>query len=133
MTRKHNDLIVKRSSAGLGLFTSKPIAARQRIIESTGTILSEEEAQKATGKYLYDIGKGLTLDCSSRANLARYINHSCEPNAEAYTNGRRVWIWSSRAIEAGEEITTDYGEEYFDQHIKPKGCRCKKCDPKKAG
>ena len=26
----------------------------------------------------------------------------------------------------GEEITYDYGKEYFDEYIKPKGCRCEK-------
>lgn len=131
MTRKNHNLVVKRSSSGLGLFTLTPIAANQRIIESIGTLLSEEEAKRVGGKYLYDIGNNLTLDCSSRSNLARYINHSCNPNAEAHTSRNRVWIWSLREIEAGEEITTDYGEDYFEQHIKPKGCRCKGCDAKK--
>ena len=32
-----------------------------------------------------------------------------------------------RAIEPGEEITYDYGEEYFALFIKPNGCRCAKC------
>jgi hypothetical protein len=32
-----------------------------------------------------------------------------------------------RAIAAGEEITLDYGEEYFELFIKPLGCRCAQC------
>ena len=67
------------------------------------------------------------IDGSPRSNKARYINHSCEPNAKAYKNGLRVWIWSIRAIEAGEEITCHYGKEYFDDFIKPIGCKCAKC------
>ena len=31
-----------------------------------------------------------------------------------------------KAIKPGEEITYDYGKEYFDEHIKPFGCRCPK-------
>ena len=31
----------------------------------------------------------------------------------------------------GEEIVYDYGKEFFDEYIKPKGCRCAKCDEKK--
>jgi SET domain-containing protein len=132
MTRTNNSLIVKRSYAGLGLFTLKPIAADKRIIESVGVLLTDEEAKKAGGKYLYDLGNKLTLDGSSRSNIARYINHSCNPNARAYITRNRVWIWSLRPIEAGEEITTDYGKEYFDEYIKPKGCKCAACAPKKA-
>lgn len=130
MTRKNHNLVVRRSSSGLGLFTLTPIAADQQIIESIGTVLSEEEAKQVGGKYLFDLGNNLALDCSSRDNLARYINHSCNPNAEAYTFGSRVCLWSLRAIDDGEEITTDYGQEYFEQHIEPKGCKCKECDSK---
>jgi len=72
-----------------------------------------------------------SIDGSPRSNLARYINHSCRPNAEAFvTNRRRVWIWSRRRIKPGEEITYDYGKEYFEGIIEPIGCRCSKCGPK---
>ena len=67
------------------------------------------------------------IDGSPRSNTARYINHSCAPNAEAIISGRRVWIWSKRAIKAGEEVTYNYGKEYFDAHLKPRGCLCIKC------
>jgi SET domain-containing protein len=68
-----------------------------------------------------------TIDGSPRSNAARYINHSCQPNAKAYRTGARIWIWSIKAIEAGEEITYDYGKKYFDEQIKPKGCKCAEC------
>src|SRR5438034_966529 len=61
------------------------------------------------------------------SNIARYINHSCRPNAEAVISGRRVWIWSRKKIKAGEEITYDYGAEYFEGVIEPIGCQCQKC------
>ncbi len=73
-----------------------------------------------------------TIDGSPRSNAARYINHSCRPNAKAYRTGARVWIWSIRAIKAGEEITYDYGKSYFDEQIKPVGCKCAKCVKKRA-
>jgi hypothetical protein len=59
--------------------------------------------------------------------MARYINHSCRPNAEALISKGRVWIWSRRNIKAGEEIAYDYGKEYFEGVIKPIGCKCEKC------
>ncbi len=67
------------------------------------------------------------IDGSPRSNAAGYINHSCQPNAKAFRTGVRVWIWSLRAIQAREEITYDYGEKYFYEQIKPKGCKCVKC------
>ena len=38
-----------------------------------------------------------------------------------------VILRAIKAIEAGEEITYDYGDEYFELFIKPNGCRCEKC------
>jgi len=38
-----------------------------------------------------------------------------------------MWIWSIKVIKAGEEITIDYGKDYFDDFIKPVGCKCAKC------
>jgi SET domain-containing protein len=121
---------VRRTKSGLGLFTTEPIQKDKRIIEYIGPILTNEESDKKGGKYLLRIDDNYFIDGSPRSNIARYVNHSCRPNAKAYTSGVRVWIWSERAIKASEEITMNYGKEYFDEHIKPTGCRCKKCKPR---
>ncbi len=128
MTVKHDKFAIRRTATGLGLFALEPIPAGKRIIEYTGPLVSNEEVEKRkTGKYFFSLNTKWSLDGSPRTNTARYINHSCRPNAEAFVSGHRVWIWSKRAIKAGEEITYHYGAEYFDVHIKPKGCRCEKC------
>jgi SET domain-containing protein len=121
------DVRVKRSASGLGLFTLRDIPAGRRIVEYTGELISDEEADRRGGKYLFDLQNGFCIDGRPRSNLARYVNHSCRPNATAYVSGRRVWVWSRRKIRAGEEITINYGPAYFDEHIRPKGCRCAKC------
>lgn len=118
---------VKRSATGLGLFALAPIPAGRRIIEYTGPLVPNAEVEKRRGKYFFGVNSKWAIDGSPRTNTARYINHSCRPNAEAVVSGRRVWIWSKRRISAGEEITYDYGREYFDDHIRPAGCRCVKC------
>ena len=127
MTDERKRYVIRRTECGLGFFTLVPIRAGKRIIEYIGVILTAEETRKKSGKYLMAIDDEYFIDGSPRANLARYINHSCEPNAKAYRTGVRVWIWSLRDIKAGEEITYDYGKKYFDDFIKPKGCKCTKC------
>ena len=113
---------VKRSATGLGLFALEPIPAGRRIIEYVGPLVLNEDVEKLRGKYFFGVNAKWAIDGSARANTARYINHSCRPNAEAFVSGRRVWVWSKRRISAGEEITYDYGQEYFDDLIKPVGC-----------
>jgi SET domain-containing protein len=120
---------IKPSAAGsgLGFFTLVPIPEDKKIIEYTGVILTDEEAEQADARFLMALIGDYFIDGSPETNAARYINHSCEPNAKAYRTGVRVWIRSIRAIEAGEEITYDYGKKYFNDFIKPLGCKCIKC------
>ncbi len=127
MTKVKCCFAVRRSSTGLGLFALERIPADTRIIEYTGPVLTHQQADRKGGKYLMTIDDKYVIDGTSRTNTARYINHSCRPNAEAIVSGRRVWIWSKRRIRAGEEIAYDYGKEYFDDHIRPAGCKCAKC------
>ena len=35
-------------------------------------------------RYLYEINSRWTIDGTPRSNIARYVNHSCNPNAEVY-------------------------------------------------
>jgi SET domain-containing protein len=128
MTKKKGTFVIKRTVHGLGLFTLEPIPAGIRLIEYTGPLISNEEVDKRpNGKYFFGVNSKWSIDGTPRDNLARYINHSCRPNSEAIVSRRRVWIWSKRAIKAGEELNYNYGDEYFDNHIKPHGCRCVKC------
>ncbi len=119
--------VVKRTSTGLGLFAVEPIAAGKRMIEYTGPLISTAEVERRRGKYFFGINTKWSIDGSPRGNTARYINHSCVPNADSYVSGKRVWVWSRKNIEAGEEITMDYGRAYFDDHILPVGCKCERC------
>ncbi|MDQ3685970.1 MAG: SET domain-containing protein [Acidobacteriota bacterium] len=128
MTKGNYMTAVKRAGTGLGLFALQQIPAGRRIIEYTGPLVSNEEVEGSKfGKYFFRVNTKWVIDGSPRANTARYINHSCRPNSEAFISGRRVWIWSKGRIKGGEEITLDYGEEYFDDHIRPRGCKCDEC------
>ncbi|MDB5194464.1 MAG: protein containing domain [Parcubacteria group bacterium] len=120
-------LMTKRSATGLGLFTKERIKKGEFIIEYTGTILNAKEANKKGGKYLFETSKNRFIDGTTRSNTARYINHSCAPNCEIDIIRGHVCVFSKRTIEPGEELFYDYEKEYFDEHIKPFGCKCTKC------
>jgi SET domain-containing protein len=124
---KGTDYEIRRTAAGLGFFALKPIPKGKRIIEYTGPYLPNEVVDQRCGKYFFGVNSKWSIDGSPRSNIARYINHSCRPNAEAIITGRRVWIWSRRNIKPGEEVTYDYGKEYFEDIIEPMGCKCVKC------
>ena len=121
---------VRRANTGLGLFATRAIAAGRRIIRYAGPVVTSEEVEQRTGRYFFSIDEDYAIDGSARTNLARYVNHSCRPNAEAFVEGKRIWIWSKRAIEPGEQITINYGEQYFADYIKPVGCKCEPCAAK---
>src|SRR5688572_24261186 len=118
---------IRRTATGLGFFALEPIPKNKRIIEYTGPLMLNEVVDQRCGKYFFGVNTKWSIDGSPRSNIARYINHSCRPNAEALISGQRVWIWSRRNIKAGEEITYDYGKEYFEDIIQPMGCQCMKC------
>ena len=128
--RRDADFSVKRTNTGLGLFANKPIRKGKRIIEYIGPFVSNDFVDNSNKKYFFEVNSKCTIDGSSRSNIARYINHSCRPNAEAFVSGRRVWIWARKNIKAGEEIVYDYGKDYFQWFIEPVGCKCPKCKPK---
>ncbi len=121
------ELKVKRSSAGLGLFAGQDIPKGKCVIEYFGRIVSKKEEETSRSKYLFEIRKGKTIDGAARVNIARYVNYSHRPNCESEIYKDKVYYFSIRPIKTGQELTVDYGKEYYDEHIKPYGCRCEIC------
>lgn len=126
---------VGRSRTGLGLFATKPIKKGTRIIRYFGPILDskKKEEDEIENKYLFELTNRWTIDGSIRENLARYINHSCRPNAESDVKPRKrkIYIRAVKNIEPGEEINYDYGTDYFKAYLKPIGCKCDSCENKR--
>ena len=113
--------ITKRSKpgAGLGLFTTVPIKKGAFVIEYTGKKIPTKVADTLTTRYLFQIDEKWTIDGSERKNIARYINHSCIPNCETEIDEHdRIIVTAMHNIKEGEELTYDYGKEYFDQFLK---------------
>lgn len=117
------------------MFAVKPIKRRTHIVAYRGPLLTEEEAvrrEARDSRYLFILTKKWTVDGSPRWNLGRYVNHSCRPNAEPITRNGGIVIVAMRRIEPGEEITYDYGKDYFWYFKEIGGCRCPHCRRKKA-
>ena len=123
-------LRVGRSVTGLGLFATKPFKRKAYIATYRGRLIPNKEAdelERRGSRYMFELNSRWTIDGSSRWNLARYANHSCRPNAEPVERKRKIVLVARRHIAAGEEITYDYGRDYFNAFIKEPGCRCAKC------
>ena len=126
---------VGRSRTGLGLFATKPIKKGDKIIRYFGPILDskKKDEDEIENKYLFELTNRWTIDGSIRENIARYINHSCRPNAESDVRPRKrkVFIRAIKNIEPGDEINYDYGTDYFKAYLKPIGCKCDSCERKR--
>lgn len=137
--------IVARRSAihGNGVFAIAPIAKGERIIEYKGRRRTHAEvdagdsgAVESGHTFLFTLNDEYVIDANFEGNIARWINHSCDPNCEAVIEEHegedrrkdRVFIEAIRAIRPGEELTYDYGITLDEPHTprlkKIWACRC---------
>lgn len=126
---------IGRALTGLGLFATSEIRKKARIAQYRGPLLAHKEAvrrENSGNRYLFEINNRWTIDGTSRRNVARYANHSCNPNAEAYVVKLRVYLRALRQIKPGEEITYDYGRDYLKNVIGLSNCKCGRCQRRKA-
>jgi hypothetical protein len=116
---------------GRGVYATQDISAEEKIIEYVGELVDKDESGKRGEKqaeraelhgdaavYIFNVSKKYDIDGNFPWNTARLINHSCDPNCEAWQTGKRIYIHSLRHIAAGEELTFDYGfdVECYEDH-----------------
>ncbi len=126
---------IGRARTGLGLFATRPIKKNSRIVEYKGPLLDTKEANKREQRgslYLYEVNGRWTIDGSPRNNVARYANHSCNPNADSYSVKLKVFLRALRNIKPGEEIVYDYGIDYLKNVIGRSNCQCSRCVKRRA-
>ena len=99
---------------GRGVFAKRKIPKGTRIIEYRGKrralaelLASRTEAGPAP-VLVIRLDEETVIDPTIRGNDARFINHSCEPNCEAYVFDRRLYIYAMSDIRRGEELNFDY-------------------------
>jgi SET domain-containing protein len=129
-------VIARRRSRihGWGVFATTNINKNKRIIDYAGEKIPARESEKREAKYLkrghiwcFRLSARWVRDAAVGGNVARYINHSCEPNCYVHIVGDTIWIRAARNIRRGEEITYDYatdGAKIIPCRCRP-GCRTK--------
>ena len=126
------ELIVFKTSPihGTGGFAKTAIAKGTRILEYLGEKISKSESLRRceqNNAYIFTLDGEQDLDGNVPWNPARLINHSCAPNCEAEKDEDRIWVIAIRDIQAGEEITFNYGYDLVDYRDYPCLCGSPNC------
>jgi len=132
MTVTETDLVVFKSSLihGTGGFARADILPNTRVIEYFGEKITKEESLarcERNNEYIFALNEEWDLDGNVSWNPARFLNHSCEPNCEALLAEGRIWLVAIRGIQAGEELTFNYGYDLQDYREHPCGCGAAGC------
>ncbi len=110
---------------GLGVFAAEAIPQRRKIGELRGEAISVREARRrAKGReriHIVEVSETRAVDATDSTDALRNINHGCAPNARLQISQGRVEFYALRDIEAGEELTCDYGESHHEGRLT---CRC---------
>lgn len=120
----------KSSIHNYGAYAAKNIRKGTRIIEYVGRPLTKKKAQQALqdgNAYVFTINKHFDIDGDVPWNLARFINHGCDVNAESDVEDDRVWIIATCNIKKGEEVLYNYNYDLVDAFDNPCNCGAKNC------
>lgn len=113
--------IFKTEKKGYGLIATSYISAGQFIMEYVGEVLNSKQFEKRANDYskqmnahyyFMALSSDCVIDATKKGNISRFINHSCDPNAETQkwtVNGElRIGFFSKKPIMPEDEITFDY-------------------------
>ena len=95
----------------------------KRLAEASARAVAAEPLPRGLNM-IWDSPKIEAEESEANTGLTRY---ETDANRFELRCGMCGELYSARDIEAREEITFDYGEAYFDEHIRPKGCKCAAC------
>lgn len=113
---------------GRGLFARQNCPAGTVVTSYHGPIVTAPPAPDQDGRfYGWELEPGRWIDGSSESNLARFANHSCDPNTEAVRKGDQVEFVTLRDLSPGAEITLDYGLSLAEALDQPCHCGASTC------
>jgi SET domain-containing protein len=111
--------------AGLGVFAMEDIPWGVKIVEFTGALIDDAEAERRAivgASAIMELGEGMNIDGFEHGGIAAMINHRRRaPNCCLLRDEGKIWIVAGvEGVSAGEELTYDYGSDYY-----PKGRRAR--------
>ncbi|MGD7653207.1 MAG: SET domain-containing protein [Verrucomicrobiales bacterium] len=135
--RGQSELCEVRGSVihGQGVYATQDIEKGTKIIEYVGERIDKEESNRrgidlheesletgGAAVYIFTLDDDIDLDGNVPWNTARLINHSCNPNCEAWIEEDQIFIHALRDLKEGDELTFDYGFDVDCYEDHP--CRC---------
>lgn len=116
-------------SIGHGLFAEQMIHSGDYVGEYTGIVRKNDRRYfEPLNNYCYEypvpdeIGRSYVID-ATQGNLTRFINHSSDPNLKPvhifYQGFYHLVFLAIRFIEKGEQLTFDYGQNYWNIRSPP--------------
>lgn len=132
--------VFRTEKKGCGITAELQIPAGEFIMEYVGEVIDSEEFERRQHLYSEDRNRHYyfmalrgeaIIDATSKGNISRYINHSCDPNAETQkwtVNGElRIGFFSVKTILPGEEITFDYQYQRYGRDAQRCYCESSNC------
>jgi len=132
--------VLRSNIQGWGVFAKKPIKKGEMIIEYVGEVISAalEDKREAfydtqeLGCYMFRVpDEEETVDATMKGNIARFINHSCNPNAKTdhiiIGQTKKIIIYAICDISPGEEIAYNYMFAIDDEDKVPCSCGAPNC------
>ncbi|KAF4467283.1 histone-lysine N-methyltransferase (Ash1) [Fusarium albosuccineum] len=122
--------VTQEGEKGLGLRTTKRLEPNQLVIVYRGEVLDEKEAKKRMARYrkaryenfyMMRVRRGIYIDATEVGSLARFVNHSCEPNCTIvpWVVGSELelgFFVGTEPIDPNKEITISYGFDSSDDY-----------------
>lgn len=128
---------------GYGLTTTRSYSPNELIIEYCGDVISHTEMKRRSEAnntnntsnknnfYILKLGTDCLIDSRLRSTAARFVNHSCSPNAEIqrwHVNGiPHFGLFAMESISTGIELTCNYGDWFYDTKLQSCYCGMPNC------
>lgn len=127
--------VIRTEKKGYGMRANTNISQGSFVYEYIGEVISEakfrnraKNYEKAGFKHFYFmmLQQGEFIDATAKGCLARFCNHSCNPNCyvDKWVVGDKLkmGIFTKRDVQAGEELTFDYNVDRYGSEAQP--CYC---------
>ncbi|KAK4513210.1 uncharacterized protein ATC70_013005 [Mucor velutinosus] len=118
--------VIRTDKKGFGLRALTDLPTNAFIMEYIGEVIPNHEFIRRTKEYeaaglehyyFMTLKTDEIIDATKKGCLARFINHSCNPNSvtQKWVVGKnmRIGIFTRRPIKAGSELTFDYKFERY--------------------